>query len=132
MRTLAKLIVFLFSLFAIILIVGFIYNFSIVFPFTVTKDIRDVPEHRLHAVRLAAAATFAYFGLRYLFFQTTKLYPIQFLGIFLFFLATIGSICFYKYQLPLSEYAISIFWLIASIILYQAGKPEFRNYFKNK
>ena len=132
MRTLAKLIVFLFSLFAIILIVGFIYNFSIVFPFTVTNDIMDVPEHRLHAVRLAAAATFAYFGLRYLFFQTTKLYPIQFLGIFLFFLATIGSICFYKYQLPLSEYAISIFWLIASIILYQAGKPEFRNYFKNK
>ena len=132
MRTLAKLIVFLFSLFAIILIVGFIYNFSIVFPFIVTNDIRDVPEHRLHAVRLAAAATFAYFGLRYLFFQTTKLYPIQFLGIFLFFLATIGSICFYKYQLPLSEYAISIFWLIASIILYQAAKPEFRNYFKNK
>ena len=85
MRTLAKLIVFLFSLFAIILIVGFIYNFSIVFPFTVTNDIRDVPEHRLHAVRLAAAATFAYFGLRYLFFQTTKLYPIQFLGIFIFF-----------------------------------------------
>ena len=132
MRTLAKWIGFLFSLFAIILIVGFIYNFSIVFPFTVTNDIRDVPEHRLHAVRLAAAATFAYFGLRYLFFQTTKLYPIQFLGIFLFFLATIGSICFYKYQLPLSEYAISIFWLIASIILYQAGKPEFRNYFNNK
>ena len=132
MRMLAKLIVLLFTLFAIVLIVGFIYNFSIVFPFTVTNDIKDVPEHRLHAVRLATAATFAYFGLRYLFFQTTKLYPIQFLGIFLFFLATIGSICFYKYQLPLSEYAVSIFWLITSIVLYQAGKPEFRSYFKRK
>ena len=132
MRMLAKLIVFLFTLFAIILIIGFIYNFSIVFPFTVTNDIKDVPEHRLHAVRLATAATFAYFGLRYLFFQTTKLYPIQFLGIFLFFLATIGSIVFYKYQLALSEYAISIFWLITSIVLYQAGKPEFRSYFKRK
>ena len=132
MRMLAKLIVFLFTLFAIILIGGFIYNFSIVFPFTVTNDIKDVPEHRLHAVRLATAATFAYFGLRYLFFQTTKLYPIQFLGIFLFFLATMGSICFYKYQLALSEYAISIFWLITSIVLYQAGKPEFRSYFKRK
>ena len=132
MRMLAKLIVFLFTLFAIILIVGFIYNFSIVFPFTVTNDIKDVPEHRLHAVRLATAATFAYFGLRYLFFQTTKLYPIQFLGIFLFFLATIGSIVFYKYQLPLSEYAVSLFWLITSVVLYQAGKPEFRSYFKTK
>ena len=132
MKMLAKLIVFLFTLFAIILIVGFIYNFSIVFPFTVTNDIKAVPEHRLHAVRLATAATFVYFGLRYLFFQTTKLYPIQFLGIFLFFLATMGSICFYKYQLALSEYSISIFWLITSIVLYQAGKPEFRSYFKRK
>ncbi len=132
MRMLAKLIVFLFTLFAIILIVGFIFNFSIVFPFTVTNDIKSVPEHRLHAVRLATAATFAYFGLRYLFFQTTKLYPIQFLGIFLFFLATIGSIVYYKYQLALSEYIISIFWLITSIVLYQAGKPEFKNYFRRK
>ena len=109
MRILAKLIVILFTLFAFILIVGFIYNFSIVFPFTVTNDIKDVPEHRLHAVRLATAATFAYFGLRYLFFQTTKLYPIQFLGIFLFFLATIGSIVFYKYQLAISEYAVILY-----------------------
>ena len=132
MRMLAKLIVCLFTLFAIVLIFGFIYNFSIVFPFTVTNDIKDVPEHRLHAVRLATAATFAYFGLRYLFFQTTKLYPIQFLGIFLFFLATIGSLVFYKYHVPLSEHAVSIFWLLSSIVLYQAGKPEFRNYFRHK
>ena len=114
------------------MIIGFIFNFSIVFPYTISNDVKDVPEHRLHAVRLATAATFAYFGARYLFFQTTKLYPIQFLGIFLFFLATIGSIVFYKYQLPLSEYTVSIFWLITSIILYQAGKPEFRNYFRHK
>tara|TARA_B100000686_G_scaffold316387_1_gene364160 strand:- start:1553 stop:1951 length:399 start_codon:yes stop_codon:yes gene_type:complete len=132
MRILAKLIVILFTLFAFTLIVGFIFNFSIVFPFTVTNDITDVPEHRLQAVRLAAAATFAYFGIRYLFFQTTKLFPIQFLGVFLFWLSTIGSIVFYKYQLSLSEYTISFFWLITSVVLYQAGKPEFRSYFKKK
>ena len=132
MRILAKLIVTLFTLFGIILIVGFLYNFSIVFPFTITNDFKDVPEHRLQAVRLAAAATFAYFGLRYLFFTSTKLYPVQFLGIFLFFLATIGAIVFYKYQLPLTEYAVSFFWLITSVVLYQAGKPEFRSYFEKK
>ena len=132
MRFLAKLIIVLLTAFAFIIIVGFIFNFSIVFPFTITNDVKDVPGHRLHAVRLATAATFAYFGARYIFFQTTKLYPIQFLGIFLFFLATIGSIVFYKYQVSLSEYAVSIFWLITSIILYQAGKPEFRNYFRHK
>ncbi len=132
MRMLAKLIIFLLTAFAFIMIIGFIFNFSIVFPFTISNDVKDVPEHRLHAVRLATAATFAYFGTRYIFFQTTKLYPIQFLGIFLFFLATIGSIVFYKYQVSLSEYSVSIFWLLTSIILYQAGKPEFRNYFRHK
>ena len=132
MRFLAKLIIFLLTAFAFIMIIGFIFNFSIVFPFTISNDLKDVPEHRLHAVRLATAATFAYFGARYIFFQTTKLYPIQFLGIFLFFLATIGSIVFYKYQVVLSEYAVSIFWFLISIVLYQAGKPEFRNYFRHK
>ena len=132
MKFLAKLIIILLTLFAFIIIVGFIFNFSIVFPFTITNDVKDVPGHRLHAVRLATAATFAYFGTRFIFFQTKKLYPIQFLGIFLFFLATIGSIVFYRYQVSLSEYGVSIFWLLISIVLYQAGKPEFRNYFRRK
>tara|TARA_B100000029_G_scaffold95584_1_gene85653 strand:- start:953 stop:1351 length:399 start_codon:yes stop_codon:yes gene_type:complete len=132
MRFIAKLIVILLTLFALVTIIGFIFNFSIVFPFTISNNIQDVPEHRLQAVRLATAATFAYFGLRYIFFQTTKLYPIQFMGIFLFFLSTIGSICFYKYQVSLSEYFISIFWLLTSILLYRAGKPEYRNYFRHK
>ena len=132
MRILAKIIIFLLTAFAFIMIIGFIFNFSIVFPFTISNDVKDVPEHRLHAVRLATAATFAYFGARYIFFQATKLYPIQFLGIFLFFLATIGTIVFYKYQVELSEYIVSIFWFITSIVLYQAGKPEFRNYFRHK
>ena len=132
MRFLAKLIIILLTLFAFTLIIGFIFNFSIVFPFTITNDVKNVPDHRLQAVRLATAATFAYFGTRFIFFQTKKLYPIQFLGIFLFFLATIGSIVFYKYQVSLAEYAVSIFWLLISIVLYQAGKPEFRNYFRRK
>ena len=132
MKLLAKFIVTLLTLFCLFSIIGFIFNFSVVFPFSISEGIHDVPEHRMQAVRLATMATFAYFGLRYIFFQTTKLYPIQFMGIFLFFLATIGSIVFYKYQASLSDYSISIFWLLISIILYQAGKPEFRNYFRHK
>ena len=132
MRFLSKIIVILLSVFSLVIIFGFIFNFSVVFPFTITNDIHDVPEHRLQSVRLATAATFAYFGLRYIFFQTTKLYPIQFMGIFLFFLGSMGGIVIYKFQLSLSEYFVSIFFLIASIVLYQAGKPEFRNYFRKK
>ena len=132
MKLLAIIIVILLTIFSLITIIGFIFNFSVVFPFTITNDLHDVPESRLQSVRLATAATFAYFGLRYLFFQTTKLYPIQFMGIFLFFLGLLGSIVIYKFQLPLSEYFVSIFFFIASIVLYQAGKPEFRSYFRRK
>ena len=132
MRFLSKMIVILLSIFALIIIFGFIFNFSVVFPFTITDNVHDVPEHRLQAVRLATAATFAYFGLRYIFLRTTKLYPIQFMGIFLFFLGLMGVIVLYKFQMPLSEYFVSIFFLITSIILYQAGKPEFRSYFRRK
>ena len=59
MRLLSKIIVILLSLFSLIIIFGFIFNFSVVFPFTITDDLHDVPEHRLQAVRLATAATFA-------------------------------------------------------------------------
>ena len=132
MRFLSKIIVIFLSIFALFIIFGFIFNFSVVFPFTITDNLHDVPESRLQAVRLATASTFAYFGLRYIFFQTTKLYPIQFMGIFLFFLGSMGVIVIYKFQLSLSEYLVSIFFLLTSIVLYQAGKPEFRNYFKKK
>ena len=132
MRLLAKLIVTLLTLFCLFSIIGFIFNFTVVFPFSISEGIHDVPEHRMQAVRLATMATFAYFGVCYIFFQTTKLYPIQFMGIFIFFLSTIGTVCFYKYQSELSEYSLSIFYLISSFVLYQAGKPEFKNYFRHK
>ena len=132
MRTLAKIIIILLTLFALVTIIAFIFNFSVIFPFTITNNVHDIPEYRLQAVRLATAATFAYFGIRYIFFQTTKLYPIQFMGIFLFFLSTIGSIAYYKDQILLNQYAVPFFFFITSIVLYQAGKPEFRNYFRRK
>ena len=40
-----------------------------------------VPEHRLQSLRLSTFTTFVYFGLRYLFFGSEKLHPIQFLGV---------------------------------------------------
>ena len=131
MKFLAKLITIILTILALTIVIGYIFDTSIVFPLIVSNDLY-VPEHRLHAVRLATASTFAYFGIRYIFFQTTKLYPIQFMGIFLFFLSTIGSIAYYKHSVSLSDYLVPLLFLVFSIILYQAGKPVFRNYFKKK
>ena len=131
MRIIAKLIVTLLTLFGACTVVSYFFGLSITFPFTVTDDL-VVPDHRLHAVRLGTFSTFVYFGIRYLFFTATKLYPIQFLGVFLFNLGAVGGLCFYVNDVPLNEYYQVPFFIIVSIILYNAAKPEFRSYFKKK
>ena len=129
MRFFSKAIIFLLTLFGTISVISYFFGVSIVFPFTITDDLY-VPEHRLHAIRLATFTTFIYFGIRYLFFGTTKLLPIQFLGIFLFNLGIVGGLCFYVNNVDFEEYYQVPFYIIISIILYNVGKPKFRSYFK--
>ena len=129
MRFIAKLLVLLLSLFGAATVIAYFYGYSIVFPFSISED-TDVPAHRLHAVRLATFTTFVYFGFMYLFFGSTKLHPIQFLGVFLFNLGVVGGCCFYVNDVNFSEFFLVPFFILTSVILYNAGKPEFRNYFK--
>jgi len=131
MRILAKIIVSLLTLFGACTVVSYFLGLSITFPFTVTHDL-FVPDHRLHAVRLGTFSTFVYFGIRYIFFTTTKLYPIQFLAVFIFNLGVVGGLCFYVNNVDPIEYLQVPFFIIVSIILYNAAKPEFRSYFKKK
>ena len=90
-----------------------------------------VPEHRLQALRLSTFTTFVYFGFRYLFFGSEKLHPIQFLAVSLFNLGVLGGLCLYVNDInDSSEYFLVPFFILSSIILYNATKPQFRNYFK--
>ena len=127
----AKFLVFLLTLFASISVTSYFFGVSIIFPFTITDDLY-VPEHRLHAIRLATMTTFIYFAIRYLFFRTTKLQPTQFLGIFLFNLGTVGGLCFYVNDVNSTEYFLVPFYIIVSIILYYAGRTDLKKYFKRK
>ena len=129
MRFIAKLLVLLLSLFGAATVIAYFYGYSIVFPFAISEG-TNVPAHRLHAIRLAAFTSFVYFGFRFLFFGSTKLQPIQFLGVFLFNLGVVGGLCFYVNKVDASEFFLVPFFIVISIILYNAGKPEFRNYFK--
>ena len=131
MRFLAKFFVFLLSIFATASVIAYFFGYSITFPFSVSNDLY-VPEYRLHAIRLATFTTFVYFGFRYLFFGSTKLHPIQFLGVFLFNLGVIGGLCFYVNDVSLNEFYQVPLYIGISFILYYAGKPEFRSYFKKK
>ena len=130
MRFIAKLLVLLLSLFGAATVIAYFYGYSIVFPFSISED-TDVPAHRLHAVRLATFTTFVYFGFRYLFFGSEKLHPIQFLGVSLFNLGVLGGLCLYVNDInDSSEYFLVPFFIVSSIILYNAAKPQFRKYFQ--
>ena len=74
-KLIANLVILVLSLFCIISVVGHFCGYSTTFPqFSITKGY-DIPEHRLHALRLSIMCTFVYFSFRYLFFGSEKLYP---------------------------------------------------------
>ena len=131
MRLIAKLIVGMLCIFGTCSVISYFIGYSITFPFNISDE-RIVPDHRLHAVRLATFTSFVYFGIRYIFFTATKLYPIQFLAVFIFNLGVVGGLCFYVNNVNPIEYLQVPFFIIVSIILYNAAKPEFRSYFKKK
>ena len=132
MKLIGNLIILVLSLFCISSVIGHFCGYTITFPqFSITKGY-DIPEHRLHAIRLSIMCTFVYFSFRYLFFGSEKLYPIQFMAIMVGMLTTIGTLSYVFRGVEPSEYLPLIFYLPASIILYYAGKPEVRNIFKKK
>ena len=132
MKVIGNLVIVVLLFFCISSVAGHFYGYTITFPqFSITKGY-DIPEHRLHAIRLSLMCTFIYFSFRYLFFGSEKLYPIQFMGIMVGLLTIVGTLSYVVRGVELSEYLPLIFYLPASIILYYAGKPEVRNIFKRK
>ena len=131
-KLIGNLVIILLTLLCISSVVGHFCGYTITFPqFSITEGY-DIPEHRLHAIRLSIMCTFVYFSFRYLFFGSEKLYPIQFMGIMVGLLTIVGTLSYVVRGVELSEYLPLIFYLPASIILYYAGKPEARNIFKRK
>ena len=128
-RIISKLIILLLALYCIAVIIGFFVGYSVTFPFSLIEG-RYVPEHRLHAIRLATLGTFFYFSLYYLFFGSIKLYPIQFMAVFLFNLSIVGPLAYIFIGTHYEEYFQSIFFFIISIILYNSHRPQIRNYFR--
>ena len=127
-RTLAKLIIGLLSLWALASIIAEIIGVTIYFPFNVVER-QEIPYHRVTSVRLSVFLTFAYFGFRYLFFQSEKLFPIQFLEIYIKSLTICGFFIFYTTQVEIREYYFVLFFFIVSIILHFASRNKIRSYF---
>ena len=127
-RKLAKIIICLLSLWALASVIAEIMGVTIYFPLNVVER-QEIPYHRVASVRLSVFLTFAYFGFRYLFFQSEKLFPIQFLDIYIKSLTICGFFVFYTSQVEFREYYFVLFFFIVSIILHFASRNKIRSYF---
>ena len=127
-RKLAKIIIGLLSLWALSSVIAEIMGVTVYFPLNVVER-QEVPYHRVASVRLSVFLTFAYFGFRYIFFQSEKLFPIQFLDIYLKSLTICGFFVFYTSQVEIREYYFVLFFFIVSIVLHFASRNKIRSYF---
>ena len=127
-RTLAKIIVGLLSFWAVCTVIAELMGVTIYFPFNIIEK-QEIPIHRITSVRLSVLLTFAYFGFRYLFFQSEKLYPIGFLDTYIKSFTISCLFVFYTSRVEFSEYYFVLFLFIVSLILHFASRNRIRSYF---
>ena len=127
----AKGIIALLTIYCISVIIAYFYDISITFPFSVSEG-SHVPEHRLKAIRLSVFASFIFFAAHYLFYGAKRFYPIQILAVLIFNLTIFGTVTFYIEEANTVEFLQLIFYIPASLILYNATRPEIKNIFKKK
>ena len=130
-RIMAKVIIALLTIYCISVIIAYFYDISIIFPFSVSEG-SHVPEHRLKAIRLSVFATFIFFAAHYFFYGSKKFYPIQVMAILILNMTVFGTVTFYVEKAESVEFLQLIFYIPASLILYNATRPEIRNIFKKR
>ena len=131
LRVFANIFIGVIALWALAAALAAMLDVTVYFPWVVLQS-GEIPAHRLAAIRVGVLLTFAYFGFLHIFGRRIQLYPINFLTTFLFYLVLGGTIVFYKYQVPLSEYWLSAFWAFVCAMAYLASRPLIRDYFRNK
>jgi len=135
-RKFANLLIGLLSLWAVYSIVSTALGVFVVFPFSAV-DSEGVPDGRLHSIRLAVIATFAFYGIMHLLQGSNEVYPIHFLKTFLFSLGLMGALfgirkTFEGTDVPWTEWSLVIFWLWVAVVLHFASAPKYRRYFGKK
>ncbi len=127
-RILSKLIVAMLALWAAFIVISEIVGVTVFFPFNFVETV-EIPYHRMQAVRLSVFLTFIYFGVLYIFMQSEKLYPIQFLDVYIKSITITSLFIFYSQNVPYREYYFVFFFFVVSIILHFASRKKIRNYF---
>ena len=127
-RILSKIIVAMLALLAAFIVISEIAGVTVFFPFNFVETV-EIPYHRMQAVRLSVFLTFIYFGVLYIFMQSEKLYPIQFLDIYIKSITICSLFIFYSQNVSFREYYFVFFFFVVSVILHFASRKKIRNYF---
>ena len=131
LRVFANIIIVVMSICALAASLIAMLGITLYFPW-VLEPSAEIPLHRLAAIRVGVLLTCAYFGFLHIIGKSMQLYPVNFLTTFLFFIVVGGSVVFYKYQVPLSEYWMSAFFGFVCLMTYIASRPYVRDYFKKR
>ena len=129
LRIFANTVIIVISIWALAAAASAMFSATVYFPWILAPS-GEIPPHRLDAIRVGVLLTCTYFGFLHIIGKSEQLYPINFLTTFLFFLVVGGTVVFNKYQVPLSEYWLSVFWSFVCLMTYIASRPLVRDYFK--
>ena len=122
--------IFVLGAWAIFAGVTALLGYTFYFPFEFVQSLESIPFHRWQVVRVSVFLTFGYLAVRHFVLGDEKLYPIQFIDIYLKFL--VGVAIFIYYQEGIDEYrdyANLGFFLVASILVHFLAKPDFKKIF---
>ena len=131
LRVFANIVIIVMSIWALVAAATAMLGITFYLPWALEHS-GEIPPHRLAAIRVGVLLTCVYFGFLHVIGKSVHLYPINFLTTFLSFLVVGGTVVFYRYQVPLSEYWLSAFWGFVCLMTYIASRPLVRDYFKKK
>ena len=130
LRIVAQIMIFVLGAWALFAGVVALFGYTFYFPFRFTQSLEDIPLHRYQLVRVSVFLTFAYLTIRHFLFGTQKLYPVQFLDLYLKFLVGSGPLIYYQHGITeYREYAVLGFFLVAAILSHLLSIPDYRKIF---
>ena len=122
--------IFMLGAWAVLAAIVALFGYSFSFPFEFNESLNDIPFHRWQIVRVSVFLSFGYLAMRHFLFGNEKMFPVQFLDLYLKFVVGSGLIIYYQQGITdLSEYATLGFFLVAAIFSHFLSRPEYKKIF---
>ncbi len=128
LRITGKFLVFILSIFAILLGICAVLGIQIYFPFNLAEG-EEIPYHRMQSIRVAVFITFTFYGALYLINSIKEVYPIHFLKVFMFSFGITSLVFSYQAEAGVKEIILAIFYLCCGLVFHLISSPEIKKYF---